>query len=62
MSTSPETRAFLYMESEIFEDLIGYNAQDLLERADSAYGTSFSSIDVEGYEYGDGWALFHVEE
>lgn len=57
-----EGEAFLYLESEIFDDLMGLTAEELLERTDEAYDTSFSDIDVDGYEYGDGWALFHVEE
>lgn len=59
--TSEDSEVF-YMESEVFENLLGYTSQDLLDRAEEFYGVEVSDIEVDSYEYGNGWALFYVEE
>lgn len=59
--TNEDSEVF-YLESEVFENLLGYTSEEILERTEEFYGVKFSEIEVDSYEYGNGWALFYVEE
>lgn len=51
-----------YLESEVLEGLIGYTEAEVLSEIDMFYNSRFTSIEFDGFTYGNGWALISREE
>lgn len=51
-----------YLESEVLEGLVGYTAGEVLSELDMFYNSKFTSIEFDGFTYGNGWALISREE
>lgn len=52
----------IYAETEALEGMLGYTAEELMEELDRVYRLNLSEESAESYDYGDGWAIFRLEE
>ena len=51
-----------YIQVEGFRNNLGYTLKEVTEWLDTRYRTDFSSLDIDDFEYGDGWILLRREK
>lgn len=60
--TSGEEMTTTYLLTDSFERMLGYTQEDVVNWLDDNYGMNFQSLDIDSYDYGDGWIIFRREE
>lgn len=52
----------VYAESEIFENILGYTLEELLDPLNEKYSLELDLEEFDSYEYGNGWVIFKYKE